>query len=466
MRYNKKIHFEVSERKILLRIFDSIFTILTLYIISSVFKIDYFKISISNSNFILIILLYINTFGSVFEMYDLQIASNHNHILKSSFFTCVSTVTFFLLTPFYTPSLPKSRFDILLFYLSVLMAILTWRLFYIEFFVSNRFAKKVILVCDKSQVLELVNGLENADIHYEIIGYVNTENDRDNNGEFDVEKISNIPLENLKNYVIKENVKEIVIASQKTDGIQIELYNHLIHLLESGFVIREYRNVYEESTYRIPLQYVTTDFYKYFPFSRSNSNQLYRMFIRLIDLSLSFVGLFIVFLLIPIIYLINLLINKGDLFYTQERVGRNGSPIKIYKFRSMVQNAEANGAVFATANDNRVTAFGKFLRKSRIDEFPQFLNILKGEMAIIGPRPERPVFVYEIAEKMPYYQIRHVIKPGLTGWAQVCYPYGASIDDSLMKLQYDLYYIKHRSIILDIEIISKTLSTVLFYRGQ
>jgi lipopolysaccharide/colanic/teichoic acid biosynthesis glycosyltransferase len=163
---------------------------------------------------------------------------------------------------------------------------------------------------------------------------------------------------------------------------------------------------------------------------------------------------------------LNLFINKGDLFYTQQRVGRNGKLFKIYKFRSMVQDAEANGAVFAIVNDSRVTAFGRFLRKSRLDEIPQFLNILRGEMAIIGPRPERPVFVDEITEKMPYYKIRHVIKPGLTGWAQVCYPYGSSIEDSLMKLQYDLYYIKHRSVILDIEIVSKTLSTVLFFRGQ
>ena len=132
----------------------------------------------------------------------------------------------------------------------------------------------------------------------------------------------------------------------------------------------------------------------------------------------------------------------------------------------MIKNAEKNGAVFATTNDTRITPFGKFLRKSRIDEFPQFINILRGEMAVIGPRPERPTIVNEIAEGMPFYQTRHVIKPGLTGWAQVNYSYGKTIDDSLVKLQYDLYYIKHRSIFLDIDIILKTFSTVLFYRGQ
>ena len=132
----------------------------------------------------------------------------------------------------------------------------------------------------------------------------------------------------------------------------------------------------------------------------------------------------------------------------------------------MIKNAEKNGAVFSTKNDKRITTFGKFLRKLRLDEFPQFINILKGDMAVIGPRPERPVFVSEIAEIMPFYETRHVIKPGLTGWAQVNYSYGATIDDSLIKLQYDLYYIKHRSIFIDINIIVKTLSTVVFYRGQ
>ena len=132
----------------------------------------------------------------------------------------------------------------------------------------------------------------------------------------------------------------------------------------------------------------------------------------------------------------------------------------------MIVNAEANGAVFATTNDARITSFGKFLRKSRLDEVPQFINVLKGDMAIIGPRPERPVFVKEIADIMPFYQTRHIVKPGLTGWAQVNYAYGETLQDSLIKLQYDLYYIKHRSLFLDLNITVKTVSTILFYRGQ
>ena len=184
------------------------------------------------------------------------------------------------------------------------------------------------------------------------------------------------------------------------------------------------------------------------------------------ELIISVLGLLFGAILIPFIVLGNILGNRGKLFYTQERVGKNGELFRIYKFRTMVKNAEANGAEFSTLNDNRVTPFGKFLRKTRIDEFPQFINILKGDMAVIGPRPERPVFVKEIAEMMPFYETRHVIRPGLTGWAQVNYSYGESLEDSLIKLQYDLYYIKHRSVFLDLNIIIKTISTVLFYRGQ
>jgi lipopolysaccharide/colanic/teichoic acid biosynthesis glycosyltransferase len=132
----------------------------------------------------------------------------------------------------------------------------------------------------------------------------------------------------------------------------------------------------------------------------------------------------------------------------------------------MVKNAEVDGAVFAKINDSRITPFGKFLRNTRLDEMPQFYNILKGEMAFIGPRPERPFFVNELSKSMPFYETRHVIKPGITGWAQVNYAYGETKEDSLIKLQYDLYYIKHRSVFLDINIIIKTFSTVLFYRGQ
>jgi exopolysaccharide biosynthesis polyprenyl glycosylphosphotransferase len=397
-------------------------------------------------------------------MYNLQIASNQFQIIKSIVLTSSTTVLVYLLTPIYTPELPSNRLQIVFFFLAILIPLFLWRLFYVKFLASQRFLKKVILICDKDQMQELVNGLENVDPHYKVMGYVNS--DSENSDKYVNQDVKNIDINNLEKFVKENSVSEIVIASQKTDGITVNLYNQLIHLLENGYIIREYTQVYENITQRIPVQYVSRDFYRYFPFSRSNQNHLYLLIARISEVALSFIGLSIGIALLPLILIGNFIGNKGKLFYYQERIGKNGTPFQIIKFRTMVKNAEKNGAVFATLNDSRITPFGKFLRKSRIDEFPQFINILKGQMAVIGPRPERPVFVKEIAEVMPFYETRHVIKPGLTGWAQVNYTYGETIDDSLIKLQYDLYYIKHRSIFLDINIMFKTFSTVLFYRGQ
>ena len=219
-------------------------------------------------------------------------------------------------------------------------------------------------------------------------------------------------------------------------------------------------------TQRVPVQFVGKDFYRYFPFSRNNQNKLYLFFNRFFDVVVSIIGLVIGFAILPLILLGNLIGNRGSLFYTQKRVGKNGNTFKIIKYRSMVQNAESNGAVWAEKGDKRITLFGKFLRNTRLDEIPQFINILKGEMSLIGPRPERPHFVKELSQMLPFYETRHMVKPGLTGWAQVKTKYAASIDDSLIKLQYDLYYIKHRGFLLDMNILLKTLSTVIFFRGQ
>ena len=464
MNSNKKIHFEVSERKILLKSFDIICVLVALYCVSSLFDFKYFTFSTTNFYWTIVLALYLHVFGSVFEMYNLQTSSNQFQIIKSIILTSSTTVLFYLLTPIYTPVLPSNRLQIIFFFLAIFMALLLWRIFYVKFLASHRFFKNAILVCDKEQLQELISGLQSADPHYKIIGFVNS--DGEDSFDIAIAGTVNIKTDDLEYYVRNNSISEIVIASQKTEGITVSLYNQLIHLLENGITIKEYTQVYENLTQRIPVQYVSRDFYRYFPFSRSNQNQLYLLITRLIEIVFSLIGLLVGLCFLPLILIGNLIGNRGNLFYIQDRVGQNGKIFKIFKYRTMVKNAEANGAVFTKLNDKRITPFGKFMRKTRLDEFPQFINILKGDMAIIGPRPERPIFVQEIATVMPFYETRHIIKPGLTGWAQVNYAYGDSIEDSLVKLQYDLYYIKHRSIFLDINITIKTVSTVLFYRGQ
>jgi len=464
MQSKKKIHFEVSERKILLRLFDVLFVLLSLYIVGIVFQFDYFSITTYNFYWTIVLGAYILIIGSVFEMYNLQVASNQFQVIKSIILTSSTTVLVFLLTPFFTPTLPSNRLQILYFFIAIFIALFLWRMFYLKYLASHRFEKKVILICEKELADELILGLKSVDPHYTIVALVNT----DENSDFSIQNkaVSIISVAGLEKFVSKNSISELVIATQKTEEITVDLYNKLLLLLENGFIIREYTHVYENLTQRIPVQYVARDFYRYFPFSRSNQNQLYLLFVRIFEYVIAIIGITLGLFFVPFILIGNFIGNRGKLFYSQIRVGKNGEEFRIIKFRTMVKNAESAGAVFATTNDARITPFGKFLRKSRIDEFPQFINILLGHMAVIGPRPERPIFVNEIAEIMPFYQTRHVVKPGLTGWAQVNYSYGDSIDDSLIKLQYDLYYIKHRSIFLDFNIMIKTLSTILFFRGQ
>ncbi|MFV8368149.1 exopolysaccharide biosynthesis polyprenyl glycosylphosphotransferase [Flavobacterium sp. LB2R40] len=459
-----KMHFEISERKMILRVFDVLFVLMALYITGKVFAFDYFKVSATNYYWTIVLAIYINIFGTIFEMYNLQVASNQFQVLKSTIITVSTTVLVYLLTPFFSPQLPTNRLQILLFFLVTFMALFTWRMLYVTFLASNRFFQKAILICDQEQVKELILGLENIDPHYKIIGFVNTDISEQKVEEYHY--VQHIERDDLFSFVKQNGISEIVIASQKTEGITADLYQQLLHLLESGSIIREYTQVYESKTQRIPMQYISRDFYRFFPFSRSNQNKLYLLIVRILEVNVSLLGLALGIFLFPFIMVGNLIGNRGSIFYVQERVGKDGAVFKILKFRTMVENSESNGAVFTVMNDARVTLFGKFMRKTRIDEFPQFINILKGDMAVIGPRPERPVFVKEIAEIMPFYETRHIIKPGLTGWAQVNYSYGETIEDSLIKLQYDLYYIKHRSIYLDLNIVFKTITTVLFYRGQ
>jgi exopolysaccharide biosynthesis polyprenyl glycosylphosphotransferase len=181
---------------------------------------------------------------------------------------------------------------------------------------------------------------------------------------------------------------------------------------------------------------------------------------------------FAVFLLLltsPIMLLTSLLIkfeSKGPVFYKQERVGQFNKPFMVYKFRSMRQDAEKNGAQWSTEGDNRITRVGYFIRKLRIDELPQLINVLRGEMSIVGPRPEREVFIKDLEKVIPYYRFRHAVLPGVTGWAQVKYPYGASVEDSKWKHKYDLYYIKHGGLRMDLKIMLYTVKVVLLGKGR
>jgi exopolysaccharide biosynthesis polyprenyl glycosylphosphotransferase len=462
MPHKQKMHFEISERKLFLRIFDIFWVLFALYVVGILFHVEYFDIEQRSWHWAIVLAIYLNLFCGIFELYDLQKASSYYRVLKNVVLATCVVVLFYLMTPVFTPVLPENRLQILYFFLTIFLTLLLWRFAYISLISTPRFYRRVLIIGEPLEVELVASHLQRSDPNYNIVGYVNP----GGTDMFNSEKVGlkDFSGKKLAETVQEENIDEILISniSATAEGF----YSQVLYLLKKGFPVKDFNEVYEDKTHRIPVQHIERNFYQFFPLSRSNNNKFYQFFHRLFDIVVSIVGIIIGGLLLPFVYFGNMIGNKGSLFYEQERIGRSGKSFNILKFRTMRYNAEPHGAVWATRNDVRITRFGKFLRRSRLDEFPQFYNILKGEMSLIGPRPERPVFVKELSELIPFYDTRHFIKPGLTGWAQVMTDYADSHADSLEKLQYDLYYIKHRNIFLDITILIKTLSTIIFFRGQ
>lgn len=458
---SKSFHFAISERKILLRFFDIIFSVTSLGLTSYFFRFDYFNY---NNQDIVIWLVtytfYFILFGEVFQLYNLQVSSNRFLVTKSLFLTAILTTLFYFLTPYVSPSLPENRLQIVYFFLAISLPVLLWRFLYTIILFTPKYFKNILLISHSSKVKSIIDLIENNG-HYNISAYMA---DKPVAG---VDKVGHIPQEAIHETVVNRKITEIIISPIGFSKEEIiEINKKMVLLFEEGVTIKSYESFYEEITARIPKEYLNFDFYNNINLIQNNENRFYKLFHRLLDVAISFVGILILIALLPFIFIINLFFNRGPLFYIQERVGVKGKSFKIYKLRTMIVNAEKDGAVWAIKNDKRITVFGKFLRNTRLDESPQFFNILKGEMSIIGPRPERPEFVNKLEEEIPYYGLRHVIKPGITGWAQVKYPYAGSVEEQEKKLRYDLYYIKEQSLFIDFKILIKTITTILFFRGQ
>jgi sugar transferase (PEP-CTERM system associated) len=267
----------------------------------------------------------------------------------------------------------------------------------------------------------------------------------------------------LLGYALEHKIHSIVISIKDRRGtLPIQ---SILKCKMSGIDVIEWGTFYERNTNKIDIMNINPS---HLILSDGFQKKHLTLFLKnVMDFLLALLGL-IVFL--PFGLIIALLIkleSPGPVFYTQERVGRNGKPFKIIKFRSMVSDAEKDTTPqWAQKNDPRITRLGRFLREIRLDEVPQLINILKGEISFVGPRPERPYFVAELEKSIPFYSQRHVTKPGLSGWAQIRYRYGATVDDAIKKLEYDLYYIKNLSIFLDLMILLETIQVVLFRRGS
>ncbi|WP_206483074.1 TIGR03013 family XrtA/PEP-CTERM system glycosyltransferase [Thalassotalea sp. G2M2-11] len=269
----------------------------------------------------------------------------------------------------------------------------------------------------------------------------------------------------LVSYALEHDIDEIVVASdERRNNLPVD---ELFACKIRGVEITEILDFIERETGQIAVNLIYPSWVIYSN-GFASANHLRNTLDWIFNAGIAF---FLFLITWPVMLITALLIKldeglKAPVFYLQERVGLDGQAFNIYKFRSMRIDAEKHGAQMATENDDRTTKIGKFIRKYRIDELPQIYNVMRGDMGFVGPRPERPEFVQQLIKTIPYYNERHNVKPGLTGWAQLKYPYGSTEEDSLEKLKYDLYYIKHRSFMLDILILIRTVEIVLFGKGR
>ena len=269
----------------------------------------------------------------------------------------------------------------------------------------------------------------------------------------------------LVNYALEHQIDEIVVANdERRENLPVD---ELFACKIRGVEITEILDFIERETGQIAVNLIYPSWVIYSN-GFASANHLRNTLDWIFNATM---GFFLFLVTWPVMLITALLIKledgiKAPIFYSQERVGLDGQAFKIVKFRSMRIDAEKNGAQMAAKDDDRTTRFGKAIRKYRIDELPQIYNVMLGDMGFVGPRPERPQFVQQLIKNIPYYNERHNVKPGLTGWAQLKYPYGATEKDSLEKLKYDLYYIKHRSFMLDLLILIRTVEIVLFGKGR
>jgi sugar transferase (PEP-CTERM system associated) len=336
-----------------------------------------------------------------------------------------------------------------------------WRVSIHWFLGHPDFGEKILIVGSGKMAVELAREvLSRPDAGYRIVGFVGTDSELLGKSLINPRVIG--LTEELDALVQRERIDRLVVAMGERRGLLPT--EKLLQLSLAGHVsIEEGASFYERITGRVSLDMIRPSWLIFT--GRGRQAKLSGVVRNAVHWLVALMG---AILSLPITIVTAVLIkldSRGPVFYRQERVGKNGEPFVLMKFRSMNVDAEKSGPVWASKGDDRTTRIGRIIRKIRVDEIPQFWNILKGEMSFVGPRPERPHFVEQLSREIPYYEQRHLIAPGLTGWAQIKYPYGASIEDAKQKLQYDLFYIKNYSLVLDGIILFETIKIILFGRG-
>lgn len=465
----RRLQLQISERKVLIALGDIVAVFVAVLIALRIWTIvagNEFTLGFIAQQgmwFVVLAGLWL-LLAAVNDFYDLRVAAKRSRTMQRLLIITVQLIFIYMLVFFFSPRDALPRLFILYYGVASFILISLWRFSRPALLGWASQPRRTLIVGTGWATEEMIEAIrENAADEYEVRGIIGTPEEVG-------QVIAGVPVlgtgSDIMNFVYRDQITEIIITG--TQVLSGETFQGVMDAYERGVVIIPMTLLYERITGRVPVEHVNNDWAVVF-LPMKNTSEIfdpYPLIKRAMDIVLSLVGLAVFALILPFIALAIRLNSPGSIFYTQERLGRNGCVFRVYKLRSMIQDAEAEtGAVFSRPGDPRVTKVGRFLRKTRLDEVPQLINVLRGEMSWIGPRPERPEHVQRLTQKIPFYRTRLIVRPGLTGWAQVCYDYGSTDEDALTKLQYDLYYIRHHSLLLDLNIMLRTVGKVLSMSG-
>jgi len=429
-----------------------------------IFDMDLELLSLQPIIWLKILLVTITTQVSLFfnDLYDKKIGDNYIDLSARLIQSIGITSILLAIVYFLFPSVMIGRWIFFISLIFLLFFLVSWRLLYFLFIRRKLFSERVIILGSSELARDIVHEIATRnDLSYDVSSLIAQKKDRDTRNTFKGISVHS-GFDNISDVAEAENVKNIIIALDEMRGA-LPL-KELLQCKVRGINIIDGKSFYEMITGKLMVEKINPSWLIFSDgFVKSRTARFVK---RMIDVTAASLGLIILLPFMALVALCIKLDSRGPVLFSQERLSENRKTFNLLKFRSMKVNAEEkSGPVWASDDDPRITRVGTILRRLRIDEFPQMWNVLKGDMSFVGPRPEREFFVQELAKKIPYYGERFTVKPGITGYAQVLYSYGASEKDALEKLKYDLYYIKNMSLVLDLMVLFKTLKIVLLGRG-
>lgn len=397
------------------------------------------------------------------ELYDPRRASKRADTIRG--IAAAAAICTILYLAIFFISEPKSlpRRGVAGFIGAVAVLNLLWRLLYIRVFNAPAFLRRVLIIGAGragSILAEIIQKIKPTP--FTVVGFIDDDSKKQRT------KISELPVLGSSNTLMavieKQNITDLIFAI--SGDMHDTLYSAILSAEELGIEVTTMPVVYEELLGRVPISLLADDWVLRSFVDRAHASGSYELVKRLMDFLGAIFGLIFLIPLFPILSLLIVIDDGFPIIFSQTRVGKSGKHFDLYKFRSMCRDAEKDGiARFAVENDERATRIGKFLRKSHIDELPQLINVLRGDISLVGPRAERPELVISLEKEVPFYRARLFIKPGVTGWAQINYQYASNVEETAVKLEHDLYYIMHRNIILDFMILFRTFGAVIGFRG-